>query len=163
MTVIKKAYAEIVDFLEANRNVKVDKIIDQVIALASAKTTRSEGNTFIKDANGETVAIFDYYFKRWMPLVGDKKVEFGTKIKTATGFNSMCKEGVSAWTKQQRVAKNANADLLKKVSSGEIAPSDIATHQAQIEEARKIILSTELGFNSIEAVTEYLKESGVAL
>ncbi len=160
---VKKAYAEIVNLLEANRDVKVSKIIDQIIELASAKTGRAEGSTFVKDAAGQTVAILDYYFKRWMPLVGDKAVEFGAKQKTSTGFNTMCKEGVSAWTKQQREAKNASAELLKKVAAGEIAPSDIASHQAAIEEARKAIVPTELGFDSVEALNKYLKKAGVEL
>lgn len=160
---VKKAYAEIVNLLEANRDVKVSKIIDQVIELASAKVGRTEGSTFVKDAAGQTVAILDYYFKRWMPLVGDKAVEFGAKQKTSTGFNTMCKEGVSAWTKQQREAKNASAELLKKVAAGEIAPSDIASHQAAIEEARKAIVPTELGFDSVEALNKYLKKAGVEL
>ena len=125
MSTIKKAYKEIVDLLENNRDTKVKHIIDQVIALASAKSSRSEGSSYIKDAEGTPVAIFDYYFKRHMPLVGDKAVEFGAKAKTATGFNTMCKEGVSHWTKQQKEAKNANTALLSKVASGEIAPDAI--------------------------------------
>lgn len=160
---VKKAYQDIVALLEANRDVKVSKVIDQVIELASAKVGRAEGNTYVKDAQGNTVAINDYYFKRWMPLVGDKAVEFGAKLKTATGFNTMCKEGVSAWTKQQREAKNANAELLQKVAAGEIQPAEIASHQAAIEEARKAIAPTELGFDSIEALNKYLKKSGVEL
>jgi len=163
MTAIKKAYSEIVALLEANKDVKVSKIFDQVVELASAKTTRSEGSTYVKDVEGNTVAILDYYFKKWMPLVGDKAVDFGQKLKTSTGYNTMCKEGVSAWTKQQREAKNASADLLKKVAAGEILPSDIAAHQAQIEEARKAIVPTELGFDNIEDLTKYLTKAKVKL
>lgn len=161
MTQVKKAYQGIVDFLEANKEVKVSKILDQVIEMTMAKANRSEGSTFIKDAKGNTVAILDYYFKRWMPLVGDKQVEFGAKLKTSTGFNTMCKDGVSAWTKQQREAKNASAELLKKVASGEIKPADIALHQAEIEKARGAILTTDKGFATEEEVRKYLAKQGV--
>lgn len=158
---IKKAYQPIIDLLEANKDVKVSKILDQVIELTSAKAARTEGSTFLKDAKGNTVAIFDYYFKRWMPLVGDKAVEFGAKQKTATGFNTACKEGLSQWTKQQREAKNASAQLLKDVAAGTVKPSDIASVQAQIEETRKSIVPTELGFADVDALAKYLKKNGV--
>lgn len=160
---IKKAYSEIVNLLEANKDVKVSKIFDQIVELASAKSTRSEGSTYLKDVNGNTVAILDYYFKKWMPLVGDKAVDFGQKLKTSTGYNTMCKEGVSAWTKQQREAKNASAELLKKVASGEILPKDIASHQEAIENARKSIVETELGFANQEDLIKYLKKNKVEL
>ena len=77
MATVKKAYQDIVSFLEANKDAKVSKVLEQVIEMASAKANRSEGSTFIKDASGNAVAILDYYFKRWMPLVGDKAVDFG--------------------------------------------------------------------------------------
>lgn len=163
MSNVKKAYAPLIAVLEANKGKKVSDILDEVIALASAKTTRIDGSSFIKDAKGQTVAIFDYYFKRWMPLVGDKAVEFGAKEKTATGFNSMCKQGVSEWTKQQRVAKQSGADLLVKVAKGEVKPSDIVAEQAKIEEARKAIVKTDLGFADKDALLKYLASNKVVL
>lgn len=161
MAQVKKAYQGIVDLLEANKDKKVSSILDQVIALAAAKTSRSEGNVFKKDTQGNTVAIFDYYFKRWLPLVGDKAVEFGAKAKTATGFNSMSKLGVSEWTKRERVAKQANADLLNRVASGEVKPSEILAEQAKIEEARKHIVPTDLGFASEEDLMKYLAKNKI--
>lgn len=160
---IKKAYSDIVSFLEENKDKKVATILPIIIELASAKTSRAEGSTFVKDAQGNVVAILDYYFKRWMPLVGDKAVDFGAKQKTSTGYNTMCKEGVSQWTKQQREAKNASAELLKRVASGEVTPANIPAEQEAIELARKAIVPTELGFDSIESLNKYLKKSGVEL
>jgi len=164
MAQVKKAYQAIVDFLEANKDVKVSKVLDQVIQMTEAKAgAGGAGTTFIKDVQGNTVAVMDYYFKRWMPLVGDKAVEFGAKVKTATGFNSMCKAGVSLWTKQQRDAKNANAVLLSKVASGELKPSDIAAEQVRIEEARKTIAATELGFATQDELMKYLAKNKVEI
>lgn len=169
MSNVKKAYTEIVALLEANKDKKVSSILDQVIELASAKTNRAEGSTFIKDVQGNVVAIFDYYFKRWMPLVGDKAVEFGKKDKTATGLNTMCKEGVSIWTKQQNDAKKALATLLNKVAAGEVKPADIAKAQEEIETARKSInfpmdengKTIELGFADRETLVKYLAKNKV--
>lgn len=162
---IKKAYQDIVSLLEANADKKVSSILEQVVALASAKGGGGGAGAFIKDAKGTTVAIFDYYFKRWMPLVGTKAVEFGAKANTATGLNSMCKEGVSHWTKAQRVAKQANADLLTRVASGEIQPSDIAAEQAKIEATRQEIIETEMGFHTDdkEKLLKYLAKNDVVL
>lgn len=164
MSNIKKAYQEIVSFLEENSDKKVKSILEDVIAMASAKTTRGEsGGNFIKDSEGNVVAIFCYYFKRWMPLVGDAAVEFGAKKNTATGLNSMCKEGVSHWTKQQRVAKQAQADLLNKVAKGEVAPENILDEQKAIEDERKAIVETELGFATKEDIETYLSQNSIAL
>ncbi len=163
MAKVKTAFQPIVDFLEANKDVKVSKILAQVIAMTEAKANRAEGSTFKKNSKGETVAVLDYYFKRWMPTVGPLAVEFGAKAKTATGLNTMCKDGVSHWTKQQSEAKKASGELLKKVASGEIKPQDIAVHQAQIEEARKVIVATDKGFASEAELEAYLAEQGVEL
>lgn len=158
---IKKAYADIVAFLEENQDKKVRAVLEDVKNMASAKVAREGGSTFLKDAAGNTVAILDYYFKRWMPLVGEKAVEFGVKKNTATGFNTMSKAGTSAWTKQQREAKQAEQNLLAEVSAGNIEPSDIPAKQAEIETARKAIEATELGFETKEQVVAYLVENGV--
>lgn len=158
---IKKAYADIVAFLEENQDKKVRAVLEDVKNMASAKVAREGGSTFLKDVGGNTVAILDYYFKRWMPLVGEKAVEFGVKKNTATGFNTMSKAGTSAWTKQQREAKQAEQNLLAEVSAGNIKPSDIPAKQAEIETARKSIEATELGFETKEQVIAYLVENGV--
>lgn len=161
---IKKAFQPIVDILETNKNSKVSDILNQVISLASAKTASGAGSsTLIRDKKGTVVAILDYYFKRYMPLVGPKAVEFGKKEKTASGYNTMCKEGVAAWTKQQREAKNAMGELFTKVKSGIIKPADIAAEEAKIEAARKVIAKTDLGFATLEEVKKYLVENKVEL
>jgi predicted ThiF/HesA family dinucleotide-utilizing enzyme len=159
---IKKAFQPIMDILLANPKATIASVLDQVTALASAAGgVRAEGNVFLKDDKGATVAIYDYYFKRWMPLVGEKKVEFGAKVGTVTGFNSMSKEGVSEWTKQQRLAKTAGAELLQNVAAGKVKPDQILAEQAKIEEARKAIKPTTLGFATLEEVKAYLVKTGV--
>lgn len=158
---IKKAYQDIVTLLEQNKDAKVKTILDQVIEMASGKSTRAAGSTAIRDTKNNVVAVFDYYFKRWMPLVGDAAVEFGAKASSPTGLNSMSKEGVSNWTRQQRVAKQENADLLNKVAAGEVAPENIPAEQAKIEERRQMIAETDKGFENKEDVLAYLNKAGV--
>lgn len=167
MTQVKKAFQPIVDLIEnaiANDSkVKASSLLADIIALAAAKVSTGVGSTILKSTDGTVVAVRCYYFKRWMPLVGDKAVEFGKKANTATGLNTMCKEGSSHWTKQQRDAEAANKALMTKVISKEITPDDIPALQAQIEETRKLIVPTELGFATEEEVREYLSQTGVVL
>lgn len=162
---VKKVYepiiAVMVNAVETNPKVKVADILEQIKELASAKAKRVEGNSSIRDANGVVVAIHDYYFKRWMPLVGDVAVEFGKKTNTVTGYNTTCKVGLSLWTKQQNQAAAANKQLLEDVKSGTLQAADIGARQEEIEVTRKSIVETDLGFVSEEDVRAYLVSQGV--
>ena len=165
---IKKAFKPLVDYLEAHQNHKVSSVMDKVMEFAT-KSTRAAGgagamSTLIKNTAGEVVAIHDYYFKRWMPLVGEAAVEFGKKASSSSGYSSMCKEGVAQWTKQQREAKEAVANLLVQVEQGEVAPEDISDAKEKIEADRKRVESTELGFANKDACIAYLtEECGIEL
>lgn len=153
---IKKAYVELIAFLEANKNKKVSTILAEAQAMCESKNSSGSdtGTTFIKDEEGEVVAIYCYYFKRWMPLCD---VEFGAKKNTASGYNTMCKSGVSAWTKQQRQAKKSNETLLSQVGAGEVGPTAIASEQAIIEEQRKTIVECdEVNFETSAQVLNYI-------
>lgn len=164
---IKKSMQEIYDILDANQTATVASVMPQLEALMSTKSrgaAKGESvRTSLRDADGNVVAIRCYYFKRWMPLVGDEAVEFGTKTGTNTGLNSMCKEGVSHWTKQQREAKEATAQILADVEVGTLDASDIAARREEIEAARQAIADTTLGFETLEEVQDYLDANGVTL
>lgn len=141
---IKKAYVEVLELLEANKNKKVSTILDELTILCSAKVASS---TCIRDEDNNVIAIFCYYHKQW-ELVAD--VVYGKKASTATGFNTMCKVGTSKWTKQQSIAKKANNELLTLLAEEEIKPSDIKPMQADIEAKRVAIDATDMpvGFAS---------------
>lgn len=168
---IKKTWAAFYEALveEKQAGTIAEGAFQRLAAFAYASTRQSSGTdeprqiTFIKDANGATVAIFDYYFKRWMPLVGEEAVEFGSKASSATGLNNMCKLGVSLWTKQQRRKKQESADLLAKVEAGELEVEDIASEREAIEARAKEIEPTDLGFESRDEVVAYLEANGVDL
>lgn len=155
---VKKAYVELIAFLEANSNKKVSTILEEAKAMCTAKSAcgSDTGKTFIRDSDGEVVAIFCYYFKVWMPLCD---VEFGAKKATASGYNTMCKSGVSNWSKQQRAASKATAELLAKIASGELKPADLEAEQVAIELARKAVVEcTEVHFQTSAEVLAYLEQ-----
>lgn len=134
---IKKAYTNIVELLQANEDCLVGDILPQVVELASAKAGGGgKATTFHKDADGTVRAIRCFYFGKWMdPAV----VEFGKKASSTTGLNSMCKEGVSHWTKQQRAAKAAKEQLLADVAAGEVDHTELTELLAAIEEDRNVV------------------------
>lgn len=142
---IKKAFQPIVDFLETNKDSKVKSIMQGVMDLCSAKSGGGGGSTFVKNDAGVVTHVFCYYHKKWEEV---GPCEFGAKASSPTGFNSMCKIGTSEWTKQQRAAKKANEALLASVASGEVAPGDIAKHQADIEVVKGIIVARPDGLGS---------------
>jgi len=153
---IKKAYTQIIDFLQDNAQATVSDVLDAVIEMASAKTGNGGGgkpSMFHKDEQGVVDGIFCYYHKLWMdPAVA----EFGVKASSPTGYNNMCKDGVSKWTKQQRDAKKAESALLQRIASGELSVDDLANEQAAIEEARTEIIprADGYGFATLEELLE---------
>ena len=156
---IKKAYVDLVAFLEDNKAKKVSTILEELKAMCESKngSMSDTGTTFLKDEHGEVIAIFCYYFKRWMPLCD---VEFGAKKNTASGYNTMCKSGVSLWTKQQRVAKKAKEELLDDLSDGTIEVSELPELQKSIEHCRKRIVACEeeVSFETSNEVLKYLAD-----
>lgn len=123
---IKKQYQAIYALLEENSNKKVSTIMPKIVELMSAKVTQK---TFMKNEDGIVTHVYCYYHKKWEDVT---QAEYGKKANTATGLNTMCKEGVSAWNKQQRRKTKANAELLEFLASGELSPDEIASKQAEI-------------------------------
>lgn len=164
MSNIKKAFVEIVELLQANTNELVADVLPQIIAMASAKTGGGGGKatTFHKNEDGVVVAIQCYYHGLWM---SPEVVDFGKKASSATGFNSMCKDGVSKWTKQERIAKAAKEQLLQDVAAGEVDAADLPTVMAEIEEARvaREPRKDAYGFATLEECLEDNAARGIAV
>lgn len=135
-TQIKKAFVELVNLLEANKGKKVSTILPQVLELASAKVAST---TFHK-VDDEVVAIYCYYHKQWELIAN---IPYGLKASTASGYNTMCKEGTSQWTKQQRQAKQRKEALLDDVASGKLDAKMLGGELEAIEEQRKLIVSSQ--------------------
>ena len=133
MTNVKKQFEEVYALLEANSNKKVSTILPQLMELMTKKGGNS---TFVTNDHGEVVAIYCYYHKKW-ELVSE--CEYGAKKNTATGLNTMCKQGVSAWTRQQRIKKQGEAKLLEKVADGSLDPSLIGDRLAELKAEAEVI------------------------
>ena len=157
MTTIKKDFVAIVELLEANQNKKVSSILPQLLELCTKKNNGGSdiGKTFIKNDNDEVVAVYCYYHKKWEVVA---EVPYGKKAGTSTGLNTMCKEGVSNWTKAQRKAKQAESDLLTKLASGDLEVTQLADAKADIEamKAKVVARSDEHGFATADEVIAYL-------
>ena len=150
---IKKPFLDLIDFLEANKNKKVDTILQEVLLMAESK---KRDTTTIKDANDNVIAIYCYYHKQWELL---SEVEYGAKKSSASGYNTMCKIGVSKWTKAQSMAKKAKSQILDDLQEGVIEASDIEACRERIESDRLTIDTTDMpkGFTSEEELKTWLK------
>lgn len=153
MSGTKKAFVELVAFLEANADKKVKSIMPDILEMTSAKSGGGGGaaSTFVKNEAGEVIAIRCFYHQTWMD---PRIVPFGAKQSSATGYNSMCKSGVSKWTKQQREFKQAQEAMLKAVQAGEIKPEQIADELAKAEEAKKVVLPLEGNYQGFATAEE---------
>lgn len=148
---IKKDFIAIVELLEANANKKVSSIMPQILELVTKRASGGSdiGKTFIKNDEGVVTHIYCYYHKQW-----EEVSHYGAKASTASGYNTMCKEGVSSWTKQQRVAKQARDQLLTKLSNGEVTVDDLAGLQEAIEADRNVVVprADGHGFATVDAI-----------
>lgn len=140
---VKKAFVELYTILEANQNKKVSTIMAELLEVMTAKSGGgSNGVTFRKDEEGNVTHVFCYYHKKWEAI---SECEYGAKKNTATGLNTMCKEGVSNWTKQQRAYKVGKEKLLESLASGAITTEDLPTKLEELEEAKDVIVPREDG------------------
>lgn len=149
---IKKQFEEIYALLEANKNKQIKTVMADLLVLMQSKSSGSDLNrTFIKDDEGNVTYVYCYYHKKWESV---KVAEYGVKANTATGLNTMCKEGVSSWTKQQRAFKKAQADLLQAVANQELSPEELPALMEQLEVERKTIevRNDEHGFDTAEDI-----------
>lgn len=155
---VKKAFQPMIEFLEANANKKVATILPELIEMvAKAKAGGSgTGRNFVKDDDGNVIAVFCYYHKKW-ELV--EHVPYGKKASNkATGLNTMCKEGVSNWTKQQRQYQKAKDEVLNRVMAGELTYDDVADELAKHDEELKSIkpLSEQYGSYTSDSLDELM-------
>jgi len=144
----KKVYVELVEFLETNKDKKVSTILDEIKAMTAQKASQK---TYLTNKAGEVVAIYCYYHKQWEVLAD---VDYGKKASSSTGFNTMCKIGVSNWTKQNNAVKRVGETVLSMLESGEIGADEIAETKAKLIDEAKTINTDNMpqGFESTEEV-----------
>ena len=149
---VKKAYVELARILNENANKKVSTILPELMEIMTSKGSGGSdiGKTFLKDEDGNVFAVYCYYHKKWELI---SECEYGSKKGTATGLNTMCKEGVSNWSKQQRLYKKAKDELLEQVADQKISADELPALLNELEEQRKLIVPHSTGeeFSSGEA------------
>lgn len=157
---IKKAFQDVVALLEENPNKKVKDILPEILTMCSAKSGGGAGGATVrKDKDGNVTHIFCYYHKMWEPVNkdgsgDDKHCAYGAKATSATGLSSMCKEGTSAWTKQQAASKKASPKLLADVAAGDVKPDQLTKLMAKIEKARTAVVPRKDGIGEAPAKAE---------
>lgn len=125
---IKKPYQEIVDILESNKDKKVSSILDAIIEIALSKKKDSTIKYLDDDDTKPITHIYCWYHKEWEPVE-----YYGSKASSHSGYNTMCKEGVNSWTKQQRDFKKSKSDLLELLQSGELKVEDLDEEIKKLE------------------------------
>lgn len=131
---IKKQFESIHSLLVENQGKKLGKeLMSKLEALMVSKTMTK---TFKLDDEGNVEFIFCYYHKEWENV---NDIPYGNKKSTSHGLNTMCKQGVSNWTKQQRVLKVAKDELLELVAGGTFETNDLPATIKELEKQAKII------------------------
>lgn len=132
MSTIKKNFTDIVEFLEQNKDKKVDTVLQDVIEMC---TSKKKASTVKYDEDNNVVEIFCYYHKEW------ESIElYGKKSSSHTSYNTMCKEGVNNWTRQQTKAKKALAELPDRLIAGDIKIEDLESEKQKIEKEKNKII-----------------------
>lgn len=164
MANIKKAFQPIITVLaaamQADSNATIASVFAEVEDLASAKTGSGGGkaSTFHRDENGNVVAVKCYYLNKWLHL-GAPDIEFGEKKSSASGLNSMCKHGMSHWTKQNNAAKKAKEELLAKVAKGEVDGAEVPALLVEIDQQREAIVELEGEYKGFDTLEECLADA----
>lgn len=143
MLTIKKDYEPVMAlFKTAIEIASQNKVKKSTIELMQAEYNKALELTASKNSNGsgskstaywqdgKLVAVFCYYHKKW-ELVDH--IEYGKKAGTKTGLNTMCKEGTSAWTRQNRQKQKHQDDMMKKLLAKEITAEEVTPYNATIE------------------------------
>ena len=151
----KKAFQELVDFLQKNESKKVSTLMEQILEMTKQKAS---SKTYLVDKAGNVVAIFCYYHKQWELL---SETEYGAKASSSTGYNTMCKKGVSLWTKQNNTIKSIGEQVLTMLEEGTIEASEISdTKEKLVVEARTINETDMPSGYSLEVLCETFEVKG---
>jgi len=141
---VKKVYIPLIELLEANKNKSIKTLMPEILALTQSKT---QAKTYRVNENGEVTHVFCYYHKLWEDV---SIAEYGAKAKTASGLNTMCKEGLSNWSKQQRDYKKAKSQILDQVVAGTLSADKVEDTLHDLEQAKDQIVLREDGHGEAE-------------
>lgn len=150
---IKKAFQPIMSLLAANMDATVGDIYTQAESLCAAKSGGGgqAAAVYVKNDAGEDVLVglhCSYHGLFFKP----EEMPFGEKKSSASGFNTMSKDGLAKWTKQLGEFKKAKAEIVDKLKAGELELSDVDEYEATLEEKRQEIVPMEgvIGYETAE-------------
>ena len=129
---VKKAFGPLVDFLTENKDRKVSSILEEAVAMCTAKTAGGSASASHTTEDGRLL-IRCSFFELWFPV---SHVEFGKKEGTSTGYNPMCKEGANQFSRLQREYRAGKEALLDQVANGSVEATEIEGKLAELESAR---------------------------
>lgn len=171
---IKKDYQAVMSLfaqaIEAMKAGKVKKSIieeatgfyNEALFLTASKKSNGSGSNstaYFDPATRELVAVFCYYHKRW-ELVNN--IEYGKKAGTKTGLNTMCKEGTSAWTKNNRKLQKAKDELTQKLLKSEISHEEFKVEYDNISFAIEPHSDEEHSFATLDDLLAFLNANNEA-
>jgi hypothetical protein len=157
-TAVMSLFAQAITTLEENKVKKsvlesVRSLYNDAVDLTANKNSNGSGSkTTAYYREGKLVAVFCYYHKHW-ELVDH--IEYGNKAGTKTGLNTMCKEGVSAWTKANRAYNKLKDDLLQKLFKKEITNEELQD-ALSVESTIEPHSDEDHSFATIELLEAYL-------
>ena len=128
---IKKNFVEIIELLESNKNKPVSSILEQITELC---TSKKKSETVRRDDSGKVTEIFCWYHKVWEPVDW-----YGLKSSSNSGFNTMCKQGVNSWTRQQTEYKKKVSSILDLVETGKIQIDQIDSLKEKYKKEKDVI------------------------
>lgn len=161
-TTVKKQFKPLYDLLNTNRDKTVEEVLPSILELVAKAQGSRDSSVFHRNADGEVVAIKCYYHKLWMD---PRIVDWGLKANTNTGYNNMCKDGVSKWTRRNNQLKALDASILDKVSSGEIEINKIEEVRTKLQAELNVIEPREdgYGFETLQECIEYSRNQGLTV
>jgi hypothetical protein len=163
-TAVMSLFAQAIATLEENKVKKsvlesVRSLYNDAVDMTANKNSNGSGSkTTAYYREGKLVAVFCYYHKMW-ELVDH--IEYGNKSGTKTGLNTMCKEGVSAWTKANRAHNKLKDELLQKLFKGELTSEEVQ-EQLSIEPSIEPHGDEEHSFATLQDLEAYLDAQDTA-
>jgi hypothetical protein len=158
---VMSLFAQTIEILTANKVKKavieeVKAKYDEATFLTASKKSNGSGSNstaYFDPQTKELVAVFCYYHKKW-ELVAN--IEYGKKAGTKTGLNTMCKEGTSAWTKNNRKLQKAKDELTQQLLQGKLTQEQFTAQYNDISFGIEPHSDEEHSFATLDELLAYV-------
>lgn len=146
--------------LMANQGKKVSTLLPQLVTLMYSERSNG-GNAFYNAESGALVGHFCYFHKIYEPVgAAAGQAEYGSKVNTSTGLNTMCKVGANSFSSRNSTYKQNRANVMIRMMA---QPPEITIDEArpileQIEKDKIAVIPREdkVGFKTLDELTKHL-------